>query len=438
MISSIKIVVELFAYLYCLAGLFGKKFKISVYAMILMVLDLFVLTGINKFGFPEYLRFLLYIGMFVYGLVYYGESIKNTLINSSLAAIIMTILQLILCLPYYFRNEVYGQKGINELIINVGCLAVIIVCNKYISLKKLAEFFVAKKYLIIYILLLALGGLIIDLYRIRVKGIFLKEQYVQIVYFIFLFSLTINEWYKSKMDAEKKKTQLEMNKLYYEAYDQLLVLVRERQHDMKNHINAIIAMIHTTDNYEKLVAKQQEYCGYVLKQNEKTKLLLSSGNPLIVGFLYSKIQEAEQKEIDVDYSLGMKKDSIYPEYELVEMIGILFDNAIEALESSEISKKQIYVSVKESETELRILVANSSVSYEERNVNQFFERGYSDKGENRGIGLTKLKRMVHERKGNVIVSNEQYQHRNYLVFEIVMPRNDAVSKSVKKVNIKQR
>lgn len=421
MISSIKIVIELFAYLYCLAGLFGKKFKISVHAMILLVLDLFVLTGINEYGFPEYLRSLTYIGMFVYGLLYYMESFKVTLVNSSLAAVIIIALQLIFCFPLYYVIILgFEHSEIFELFINGFVAFTVIAFNNKVSINKLSLFFVKRNKLIVIIAVLAFIGVGVNLYTVKKKGIFFGEEYVQLIYFLVLFGFTLNEWQKSRMEAEKRKTQLEMNKIYYEAYDQLIMLIRERQHDMKNHINAILSMIHTTDNYEDLVTKQREYCNYVLNQNEKTKLLLSSKNPLITGFLYSKIREAEEKGISVDYYLSIRKTIEFPEYELIEMLGILLDNAIEALEKAEIEKKKIYVSITENETEIDCVIGNVKTGTEDR-VDKFFERGYSTKGENRGIGLAKLKNMVYARKGDVIVSEELYKERKFLFFELRLP-----------------
>ncbi|MCM1087637.1 MAG: GHKL domain-containing protein [Muribaculaceae bacterium] len=232
------------------------------------------------------------------------------------------------------------------------------------------------------------------------------------------------------MDVEKKKAQLEMNRLYYGAYDQLIMLIRERQHDMKNHINAILSMVYTTDNYEELAAKQKEYCNEVLGKNEQTKLVVSSGNPLIAGFLYSKIQEAEAKGIMVEYHIGIgKTDSFIPEYELVEMIGILVDNAIEALTcgdtktDSENGVLKIRLTLQETETTMELIVANTSAIYEEDMTERFFESGYSSKGKGRGIGLSKLKRFVQDKQGVIIVSNELYENRNYLVFTIQIEKH---------------
>lgn len=227
------------------------------------------------------------------------------------------------------------------------------------------------------------------------------------------------------MDVEKKKTQLEMNKLYYEAYDQLIMLIRERQHDMKNHINAILSLSYTTKNYDELIAKQEEYCGYVIQQNEKTKLVLSSGNPLIAGFLYSKIRQAESCRIDMDYKMGIQKtETTIPEYELVEMSGILLDNAIEALSGMENENfvKKIFFSMQETESGIKIIAANTSPYYEEDLTAYFFEPGYSSKGANRGLGLSKLKKLVQNRKGTITVYNELRNDLNYLAFEIELPK----------------
>lgn len=444
MIGNVKNLIELFAYLLCMAELFGQKLKINIYLVIYIILDLFLLEGIINYGFPQYLYSLIYIGMFLYGLFCYGESIKHTLVNCLLAAVIVSIFQLLMFLPvYYLFFAQYGQREISEMLIMVGCLLLILLCRRKIKFKTLAEFFIKRNKLIIAVLILILFGLGMDFYRIKNEGKMFGEVYIQMIYFVLIFLFIIYEWQKSKADAEKKKAQLEMNRLYYDAYDQLIMLVRERQHDMKSHINAILGMIYTTDNYDELVEKQKEYCGYVMELNEKTKLVLSTGNPLISGFLYSIIREAESKGIDFEYQVGIKgTDMIVPEYELIEMMGILVDNAIEELgkdgaednkASAEEEKrtKKICLSLKEIENEVEISVANTSKYYEDDITEHFFEAGYSSKGKSRGIGLPKLKRMVHDKSGAIIVSNEIYDERNYLVFTIKIPKKDAIKRAGK-------
>ena len=432
MISNLRNILELFTYLYCLAELFGKKLKISILLVIYIILDMFLLTGINQYGVPEYLISLSYIGMFLYGLLYYKESIKLTLVNCVLAAAIVTILQFLVVFPmFYLLIMKYEYMKAAELLINIVCFLLIVLCSYKIKLMKISAFFMKRNKLIVGISILILIGLAVKSYQIINEGGLWGESYIQIIYFFFIFLFTIYEWQKTKTDAEKKQAQLEMNRLYYDAYDQLIMLVRERQHDMKNHIGAILGMIYATDNYEELAEKQKEYCGYVMEQNEKTKLVLSTGNPLISGFLYSKIQEAERKDIKIEYHIGVPKiEAVLPEYELIEMMSILTDNAIDALgkidESVEDLLKEIRISLieaEEAENYIELTVANTSEYYEEDMTERFFETGYSSKGKGRGIGLPKLKRLVQDKKGDIIVSNELHDGRNYLTFTIRLPKN---------------
>lgn len=430
MIRNLKNLIEVFAYLYCLAELFGKKLKISIHAVILVILIMFLMVGLDNYDFPEYLSSLPFVGMFLYGLLYYRESIKLTFVNCFLSAIIVFILQLFMLLPVYYLFFLrYKQGYMNELLINIGCFLLIVLCSYKVKIKRLSDFVVKRNKLIVGVSILLLFGFGITFYKMKGEGKISKEIYVQMVYFILIFLFIIYEWQKSRVEAEKRKAQLEMNNLYYDAYDRLIMLVRERQHDMKNHINAILSMIYTTDNYDELVAKQREYCGYVMEQNEKTRLVLSAGNPLIAGFMYSKVQEAEKDNIKIEYQIDIKKETlVIPEYELVEMTGILIDNAMDALNNMNESENEhnlakiIYISMKESEEYVEVIVSNTSDYYEDDVTERFFEAGYSSKGKGRGIGLSKLKRMVNERKGEIMVSNRMRDGRNYLTFTVTIPK----------------
>ncbi|MCI8356326.1 MAG: GHKL domain-containing protein [Lachnospiraceae bacterium] len=246
---------------------------------------------------------------------------------------------------------------------------------------------------------------------------------IQIIFFMILFFLAINEWQKAIIDAERKRTQLEMNELYYDAYDELILLIRERQHDMKSHINAILGMIYTIDNYDDLVESQKKYCDDVIGKNKETKLLLSIGNPLVAGFLFRKYQDAQKFEIEIECKVASKENNFFvPEYELIEILGILIDNAIEALSIRTVHGKKIYVEIKDTNENLQILVANISQYYGPDEICKFFQKDYSSKGKGHGIGLHKLKKVVKEKDGDIMVTNEKIDENNYLQFSIILPK----------------
>lgn len=423
MIRNLNQLVELVATLYCMSILFSRKMKFDFYAIAYFFINIFIFTGINEYNFPLYFVILAYLCLFLYALLSYGKSIRMTFVNCFLTAVVMSILQMVVYLPIYYLFV--KQRGINEiyeLLINVICLGILFVLGKQLRLKELSEFLLKRNWLLLCISVFIMVCLGSGLYQLK-KYIYLSgKDYLEILCFLLLLIFTIREWQKTKIDGERKRIQLEMNELYYAAYDELLNLVREQQHDMKNHINALFGMIYTIDNYDDLVQKQKEYCKYLVDKTAETKLLLSVENPLLTGFLYRKIQEAEEQGIKVKYRMAIEqKRNNISEYEMVELIGILVDNAIEALRSQADNMKELYVAVETKERNIDILVANSSKIISGNKIEEFFQRDFSSKGKGRGIGLSKLKKLVQEKNGEIVVSNEIYENINFIQFLITLP-----------------
>lgn len=239
---------------------------------------------------------------------------------------------------------------------------------------------------------------------------------------IILLSLVLFWRQKSRAEEERKIRQTQMSRLYYEAYDELLTLVRERQHDMNNHINAILGMIYTIDNYEDLVRSQREYMGEVMEKNKEARLLLAIESPLIVGFIYRKIQQADSYGIRVQHQIAVKeKETGVPDYELIEILGILFDNAMEALLHSTEGEKLIRLEMGHDNIRLRISVANVSRVFAADEIERFFQTDFTSKGEGRGLGLKKLKKIVAGLKGVIEVSNRREGNVNFLEFAVFLP-----------------
>lgn len=427
-IESVTIVLELMAILICLSNLFEKKMKLDVYVIALAIIDIFVITGINELGFPAYASILVYIAVFAYCLFYYKKNLRVVLINCFLAFLIISILQLLFCIPiYYLYNREKGMVGLNSLLVNISSIITVLLTKKKIKLKPISDFIQQKSWIIKIFFALMVMYLLINLFHMQVNDAIENKDFIQIIFFIILFFLAANEWQKAIADAERKRTQLEMNRLYYDAYDELILLIRERQHDMKNHISAILGMIYTIDNYEELVENQKKYCDDVMEKSKETKLLLSIGNPLIAGFLYRKFQEAQKNEIAIDCKVSSKESNyIIPEYEVIEILGILIDNSIEALETSKNGKK-ILVQIDDQSQEIRILVANISRYYRPDEISKFFQKDFTSKGKGHGIGLTKLKKIVKEKEGDISVTNEEIEGDNYLQFCIAFKKERAVA-----------
>lgn len=425
-IESVALILELLAILICLANLFGRKMKFNWYFVALMAVYIFIFMGINAGRFPTYTGIFAYAAIIMYCIFYYKKNIKVALVNFFLAFIIIGLLQLIYCIPMFHLLDTRAAIiEYRELIINVMCALTIMIIGCKVKLKGISDFILQRNWIVKVLFVTVVLYLFINVFQMQMNLSINNADFIQIIFFIVIFFLAIKEWQKTIEDAERKKTQLEMNKLYYDAYDELLALVRERQHDLKNHISAILGMVYTIDNYDDLVRSQKEYCNEVMERSKETKLLLSAGNPLIAGFLYRKIQEAKEKGIDVEYKVIAGGSNFYiPEYELVEMLGILLDNAIEAEEESEITPKEVRVEIGDRKWQFAFLVENTSRVFSQDEIDKFFQKDFTSKGKGHGIGLTKLKKMVHEMGGDLIVTNSERSGINYLQFGVIINKKE--------------
>ncbi len=414
---------EILASFSCMSVLFEKKMRYHLGTAVLLVADLFLYIGINQYGFPVYYMSFSYLVLFIYGMIEYREGFKITLINCFLTVAVIGGLQLLFYLPvFYLFISKNGIKEVYELFINLCCLLTVALLGKKMGLAGLSYFLRKKNKLLILILgfmTMALGCRIYQVSRGRAMS---DENYVQMIFFLILFFFTVNEWQKARSEVEQQKERARINAIYYRVYDEMLTTIRENQHDIKNHIQAIVGMIYSIRDYDELVRRQQEYCDRVMGHHSKTKILLTAENPLMVGFLYQKLQEAEEKDIKLEYQISLGSGTApIPEYEMVDIIGILVDNAVEELETKTGLAKRVKVFVGIREEKVRISVSNVSDADGINQIGKFFKKDASTKGIGRGIGLFKLKNEVLKRSGEIRVSNEIYEEMNYLEIVVLLP-----------------
>lgn len=66
-----------------------------------------------------------------------------------------------------------------------------------------------------------------------------------------------------------------------------------------------------------------------------------------------------------------------PKYKMIEILGVLLDNAMEAVEQRD--SKNITVKMLEQPEQLSVAIKNDSMHYEREEIMRFFEPGYSKK-----------------------------------------------------------
>ena len=412
MVKDIMGLMEILSFLYMVAAVYNVKMKYNIYTAVFIVLELFLLSGMNNYGFPSYLLVFSYLLMFIYCLINYEASLKETIVNGVLVVIGISMVQM-LC--YFVVSSVDIKFSLTvqqkEMTVSILYFMIVLAFSRKMHLPEISAFFIKRN-----VLLYTVGGFILVILGSQLWGIkkenFIDGKYIlSATFFVLFLILMIWEWQKTRSESEKRKVQLELNRIYYEAYEGLIQSIRERQHDFKNHLNALEGMIYSIDNYDELVLEQKKYLQSIMGELEPARLLTLIENPLIAGFLNYKVSKAQEMGITTRYHCVLqKRDMGIPEFKLIEMMGILLDNAIEELSSESIADRVLVIELMVEDNIMKFVVSNSYENNNNLDVSKIFENGYSSKGNGRGIGLSKLKHMMKDNNGEIAVSQEVFEN----------------------------
>lgn len=168
--------------------------------------------------------------------------------------------------------------------------------------------------------------------------------------------------------------------------------------------------------YEELVAALDSYGSTIIKENHFHKLL-TCGNSVIIGFLYGRFVEFDKAGIEISYQVSIQKLEIgIPIHKIVEILGDLMNNAVEAL-LADGERRKLHVSVIENDR-FYLEVRNESAYIPYKEIGNFFVKNYSRKGENRGLGLYNVKQICEEYGLDIACDNIDIDGENWLSFEI--------------------
>jgi two-component system sensor histidine kinase AgrC len=122
------------------------------------------------------------------------------------------------------------------------------------------------------------------------------------------------------------------------------------------------------------------------------KALTAISNKSVKSILLAKITKAKDLGIAVTLEVTKKCSFDSYEYEVIRILGILLDNAIEA--NSRTNQPMIQIAIITEMNSLEIHIYNSYNQDDPIDINQIFQRNYSTKEKNTGIGLYTVKKIV--------------------------------------------
>lgn len=237
------------------------------------------------------------------------------------------------------------------------------------------------------------------------------------IIFILGFGFILLKWQKSETEKKIQKKQLEIAVFYGKQFSDLVDISRKKQHEFKNQIDALygIGML----NEQNDIAIQKSYYHAIEDSNKILKILNCVENPVLAGFVYKKICDISDEGIKIEYNLAVTDEELCVDiFDIVEMTGILLDNAQEAVSTGDLSR-EIFLEILCYNQEMKISIKNVSKFYDNDEISQFFRKNYTTKGENRGIGLDKIKDLQKKYKFDIMVEMEDIHDMNWISFSII-------------------
>lgn len=413
MITLLYIALEAIAVLLLLHALYGKKMQWDKYSVAFILFDCGLMSVIRWCGLNQNLSFIIYVVLVVYCILEFKSNIKQVIVNMVLLVVIMMGMQLIALLLFGFiGNTINGHEDI--LLTTINFLILLIVVKLYYkrNLYSISLSFQQKGKVNGLILILESTLLLFLLYQYKNAQGEVQVQYILVLILVLCIHALL---YKIKY--QEKQAELEAYKTYSAAFSDLITQIRARQHEFDNHISALCNLHYICKDYDELVKEQSKYAKDVISNNRFHRLLVSR-NPVLAGFLYGKLSSIQEQGIEVSYDFHMSEfKSEIPVYLVVELIGNLLKNAVEAVNSQEV-EKQIHLSCAEDDNEFCLGVRNRSEKIPFEEIGRFFQKGYSSKGSGRGLGLYNVKEISDKYGVSIVCDNIMIDDKNWFLIEL--------------------
>jgi possible histidine kinase; pheromone receptor len=208
---------------------------------------------------------------------------------------------------------------------------------------------------------------------------------------------TVRDRYEKKMELKQKRFEQRQMEQYMNKIQGLYLELKGFRHDFGNIITSLNLAIEE-ENIEDIKRIQRdvlEECYGQLQKEEYTGFDLGNirdsalRSILSRGWIY-----AEEMGVKLTFETEDVIEKVPMRLlDLVRTVGILVNNAIEAAKMSQ--EKEVQIAIFNMPNGVHLIIKNS-ISDEPINWNKLYEKGFSTKGDRRGMGLAIVKELIGE------------------------------------------
>ena len=208
-----------------------------------------------------------------------------------------------------------------------------------------------------------------------------------------------------------------------DAYAQLEDLngtLRAQRHDFMNHLQVVFSLLELEDYKEASDYIERVYCD--IRRVSRT---LKTAHPAINALLAAKVGDCEARGVHVDLQIespwaGLPVES----WEMCRVLGNLIDNAMDAMKDA--PEPRLLIRLSESVQSYTFVIANNGPMIQPSIAERIFQRGFSTKGEGRGMGLSIVRGIMESGGGRLTLASDERETR----FEGTLPKTIAAPQAL--------
>lgn len=228
---------------------------------------------------------------------------------------------------------------------------------------------------------------------------------IQLIFFWILY-FSINRREKQRIHNELVENRLSNLKEYTDHLEQEQRKLRKFKHDYQNMLLSLEENLRSSDSQD---AKDylQTFKQYSDNYISESGLWMFNDfdnvkTPYLKSILINKTSQATEQGIDVHFECRYDVDQIAMEpYDLVRIVGIAYDNAIEAVRNLDKNHRKINVMVYRTKGQTEVTIANPMQTTE--NLIHLKKEGVTTKKGHSGFGLANIEE-ISANYSNVLVN----------------------------------
>lgn len=355
----------------------------------------------------------------------------NKAVFTSIVYVIISVIPDLITLGgaiYIFgvSKEIVYESLSGSIISNISVLGMMIILTLIFKkpLRKLVNYQLSENKKIILIAILAIIFTTIFFYKFAV-GYKMNQSVLIYLIAMFAFIAILFSLLKQKVDNEKISKKYDELLDVMKNYENDIEEQRTLRHETKNEFATIKCKIQDKEDEKSIIKYIDSVIGDKGSSNttkySKFKYLPSNG---LKGFFYYKFIEAEKKGINASVNISEQiensflKDIDTKDFKnLVRIIGVYLDNAIEASYTS--LDKKLGIEMYLIKDKIEIIITNTFNN--DVNLDKIGKETFSTKGKDRGHGLLLVSKILGENKifeakneikGNIYIQSLKIKNNN--------------------------